>query len=316
MNKSLILNELLENWNLKHTHIKILDVLIGKELTAQQITKALNSKKQIIYPALNQLTEFSLIKRNEIGPQQMFSCIDFYKHIDGFINYKNKEFVNNQTRLLDLKKNDAIPHIAKVTSHKNYSDNMISMFNEETFIRIVTRIYSVPYELYGSNIKNFIKHRNIIRKNRDVLSDDPSNDYSTRMAQVLFEKHKKKITYEYIVTSVGVNSHFDMLKRNLTEKEFNEFYKDIYTFIHKTPSLNIHVTENIIPTEFIMSKNHLLLITKSKEYEKNTSKPIGLFIQSQDMINGYNQQFDEFRRESINVLSYLDRLSLRYNIRI
>jgi len=314
MDYSKIYHELREKWGIKPIQIKILTVLEGASLTVNDIVKKIGSKKQVAYPALNELADCGLIKREDGMGVQKFSCLDLNANIDYFINSKSKEFITNQGKLIKLKKDEAIPYISKVTTQEQYSNHMINMFNEESFIKIVTRIHSVPYELYGSTLEKFSKYRTIIRDHRDVLSDDEEGNYSMRMEKTLLEKHNKGISFEYIVTAKGVRNHFEILKQNLTKREFKNFFLDVHEYVKNTKGLNIHVVDDVIPTEFIMSRKHLLLITKSKGYSKEKAKPIGLFIESRDMVNGYCELWDDLSKRGIGISHFLDKIGVELGL--
>lgn len=313
MLKGQILDELKDKWGLKPIHAKILKVLDGKSMNVNEVAKATGSKKQIVYVALDELSRMNLCVKDDKGVAS-YSCLDFNDHLENFINYKNKEFSQNQISLIEMKKDEAIPYISKVTTALQYSNHMINMFNEDTFIRIVTRIYSVPYELYGSSLEQFKRLRNVVQKNRDVLSDDEECNYSIRMEKTLLEKHKRGMMFEYVVTARGVRSHFEILKKELGDKEFRKVFEDIYDFVKNTKGLKIFVTEDLLPTEFILSQRHLLIITKSKGYNKNKAQPTGLFVESNDMVNGYSEQFDDMAKDSVPITSFLDRLRLEMGV--
>lgn len=294
-----IADKLEQDFGLKENHIRIIEALNEKNLTADEICQKTKIPKGRVYDFLNELIERHLVQKED-GRPSLYGIKDLKQSILDFLKYEFENNSRKESELLSLlsSKEDA-QKIELIDNREKYDLEMISLLSKGKSFKIMLRQLSLSWFIFPRDIDAFLEIRTNINKRRRAASST-REEYSIPKYRAYCNVYESGRPIEYIMTDEALAEYVKMLREEYGIKHVREWASDIVKELRRFKNVKIW----IIP-------NHYSVFTTQMSEKEVISALIhaGLLsamkIRSPEVVKLYEKSFDEMKDKSKQIQEYL-----------
>lgn len=292
-----ILKELKMDFQLKDSHISIIDSLKEKDLRADEICSSTGIPKGKIYELLNELLHVNLIKKKKQIPA-LYSARDIKSNTLDFLKYCFDELVAKEIRVMSLLDREE-QQIEVITDKEKCIFRIMESLAKDDDFRIVFGAKSVPMFFYPDDNNLHLKLRKILVKKRETLAGDKHN--AILLANTYREANKLGKQFKFLITEEAFRLYMETVSDELSREEFSRLLKEIKNNVQK-PNIGLRIIRGYVFNYIYSSNKKLFIVMFSSKIA------IALVITSQKAVNAFSDLFDDVYKNSAQIRPYLNKV--------
>jgi sugar-specific transcriptional regulator TrmB len=292
--------KLKQSFGLDDRHADILDALNKAEnLDAKQICRQTGIALGRIYDYLNFLLENKLIIRSSRRPYT-YSIGNIQESIIDYTKGKIDNMLESQYDLIEMMGKSVPEHFDRITSSRKFTQIHISMITEaKKVIKYICLHTAFPYVLYPMDKNMFIKMRKAVVESRPTITSfDPM--VTVLVYKTYLEAFESGKEFLVILEKKSFESHIDVIRK--LGENFFRYWKSKVLEQLKRYNIKAYLIDEYLPFQIDINEKRVNVSFRHFEIIN------GVVIYGKDIIDLYNQVFEQHLQRAKEVLPIIKKL--------
>lgn len=302
MNKLTLLEELVKLYGLKKNYFVILESLLEKDLTAEEILKKTSVSSGRIYRLLKELETMGLIEKIP-GKPAFYSNRNFPKKVRNFLSYSFDHQVNKQIGINNLLNSFEEGTNAEIIygSKEKYDLEILEILKSGKWVKILHKDLSFPWFIYMHDEEKFLKIREKIKQSR-IIGSSGKKENLLQKRQDYFETYQIK-PIEHIMSYEAFENYVKMLKDLFGEGGRKKFLQELLIKFQEKPNVKVRVLKFLYnPFSVYLTSDQVFLVFFFEKKENRILKLTGT-----EIVETYEKFFDRYWKNSEDIITYLQK---------